>query len=202
LSILLRAESGIQVAGTAASATEAATRVDGSASDILLVDVTTDRELETLRALESSGGARVLVLGISEQLDEVLDCAEVGIAGYVSRDQSFADLVRTIHAVARGEFRCEARIVAGLLQRVAVLARRSPALAGPPLTCREVQILELIEGGFSNKEIARRLNIQLATVKNHVHNILEKLGVHSRSKAAATFRLQQKPVSVGCRTMA
>ena len=96
------------------------------------------------------------------------------------------DLTSTIISVTRGELLCSPRVAATLLRRVGALANgaRAPhALRG--LTFREREVLDLIDGGLSNKEIAVRLHIEVATVKNHVHNLLEKLHVTSRAQAAA-----------------
>jgi DNA-binding NarL/FixJ family response regulator len=99
------------------------------------------------------------------------------------------EAVRVLESVACGESRCSARTAAALLRRVAVLsAQREPP--GPPdgLTPRERQIAGLIAQCRSNKEIARELCIEISTVKNHVHRILEKLGVRGRAEAAARVR--------------
>ena len=91
-------------------------------------------------------------------------------------------------SVARGEMLCSPRLAATLLRRVATLARGTRRLGPVQLTPRELEIVELIDEGLSNKAIATRLSIELATVKNHVHNILEKLEVSSRAAAAARVR--------------
>jgi DNA-binding NarL/FixJ family response regulator len=85
-------------------------------------------------------------------------------------------------------------MAASLFQRIATLAlERSPQSIESRLTARELEILDLIDQGLSNKEIARRLTIELSTVKNHVHNILEKLNVSRRSEAAARARAEREP---------
>jgi DNA-binding NarL/FixJ family response regulator len=79
-------------------------------------------------------------------------------------------------------------MVAALLRRVATLADGHDGARGAGLTAREHEIMELVEQGLSNKEIASALRIELPTVKNHVHNILEKLRVTRRGEAAAKLR--------------
>ena len=107
----------------------------------------------------------------------------------MTSDASVAELVAAIESVARGESLCTPSVAAALMRRLASLAR-SWADADPiePLTRREREILELIDEGLSNKQIAQRLRIELPTVKNHVHHILGKLGVHRRAEAAALAR--------------
>ena len=91
----------------------------------------------------------------------------------------------------RGEAACSPRVAAALLRRVADRGARARRLDGEfaPLTSRERQIVALIDEGLSNKEIAARLCIELSTVKNHVHNLLEKLGARGRGEAAARVRM-------------
>jgi two-component system, NarL family, nitrate/nitrite response regulator NarL len=141
--------------------------------------------ISTVRTLAAQvPQVRVVALGVPETDGHVLACIEAGVAGYVPRDGSLETLVATLMGVDRGEVLCSPRIIGSLFRRVAELA----AQPQPPLerlTVRELEILELIDQGLTNKEIARRLCIELSTVKNHVHNILEKLQVRRRADAAA-----------------
>jgi two-component system, NarL family, nitrate/nitrite response regulator NarL len=84
---------------------------------------------------------------------------------------------------------CSPQIAASLIRRVRTLSCERPAPSDvPPLTARQWEILDLIDEGLSNKEIAGRLCIEVPTVKNHIHNILDKLQVRRRSEAAARVR--------------
>lgn len=135
----------------------------------------------------------VLAFGVGDDEDNVIACAEAGAAGYVARDASLHDLVSTIEGIERGELYYPPRVAALLFRRVGSLAadRGEPQarMGARPLTGREREVLALIDEGLSNKEIARRLNIRLPTVKNHVHHILEKLQVERRGQAVArTYR--------------
>ncbi|HEX7241600.1 MAG TPA: response regulator transcription factor, partial [Longimicrobiaceae bacterium] len=125
---------------------------------------------------------------IVETEDVVLACAEAGVSGYVSRGASLDDLVGALRSVARGELVCSPHIAGSLFRRVAALSERREASPAAVLTPREREILGLIDQGLSNKEISRRLRIELSTVKNHVHNLLEKLQVSRRGAAAACLR--------------
>jgi two-component system nitrate/nitrite response regulator NarL len=158
--------------------------------DVALLDLSMPSWHDDLRALINSGCETCIVaLGVLESEPDVVACAEAGVAGYVPRDASVDDLVRTMHRVLRGEVVCPPRIVGGLFRRLGVLAlERAPAASVQKLTARELQIVDLIDEGLSNKQIARRLNIEPSTVKNHVHNVLEKLEVRRRADAAACVR--------------
>jgi two-component system, NarL family, nitrate/nitrite response regulator NarL len=198
LAHLLQAEPGIHVAGAAGGVEEALALLPKSRANMVLLDISMDGERETRRRLGEFGDLRVLVLGIVECAHEVVAYAEAGICGYVTQDDSLADLVDTIRRAARDEFSCSPSIGAILLHRVAALAQHGAVAPEMRyLTIRELQVVELINEGLSNKEIARRLNIQLATAKNHVHNILEKLSVGCRGEAAAKIRRLGAPGGPG-----
>jgi DNA-binding NarL/FixJ family response regulator len=148
-----------------------------------------DWEAAVRTVVGSASGTRVVVLGVHEVESEVMACAEAGVAGYVTREASLEELVNVVESVARGESLLAPRIGALLLRRVAEAAKHSriPA-AVDRLTPREIEIVGLIDEGLSNKQIAGQLSIELATVKNHVHSILEKLEVGRRAEAAARVR--------------
>jgi DNA-binding NarL/FixJ family response regulator len=137
----------------------------------------------------------VVVLGVPELDADVLACAEAGAAGYLLRGDSLPSLLELIRAVARGETICSPHAAALLLRRVATFAaeRRSRNGLGL-LTAREAEILELLEEGLANSEIAQCLSIQVRTVKNHVHAILGKLEVSRRGQAVARARAARAPV--------
>ena len=128
-------------------------------------------------------------LAVLETEDDVVTCAEAGIAAYVPYEASIADLLATLARVRAGELACPPRIAAGLFRRLAVRAiEQNVAAVSAGLTQREEEILALIDQGLSNQEIAGRLEIEVSTVKNHVHHILGKLAVRRRGEAAARVR--------------
>ena len=184
---------GIEVVGTAAAGPEGVSCVRTSMPDVALLDIAIPDGAPTVRALaDSAPGVRVVALGVPETDGPVLACAEAGVAGFVHRDGSLEDLVDTLRRVDRGEVLCSPKIIGSLFRRVAELAAHSLPAVGR-LTQRELEILGLIDQGLSNKEIARRLTIELSTVKNHVHSILKKLQVRRRAEAAAWARDRLRP---------
>lgn len=159
--------------------------------DVVLVDVAGADDLGAVRDLRTAvPAAQVIALAVPDREGAVVACAEAGVSGYVTRDQSVEDVVAAVEAVARGEMICSPRMAAMLVRRVAALAEHPAPTAAPPprLTARELEIVALIDQGLSNKQIARRLSIEVATVKNHVHNVLKKLHVDRRQEAAARVR--------------
>lgn len=157
--------------------------------DVALLDMRAPDSRDWARALaRQSPEVKLVGLGLSETEDNVLAYAGAGFAGYVPREASLEDLVAVVQGIARGEVRYSRRIATTLLHR---LANGSGAHGGPArLTPREVEIVRLIDEGLSNRDIGARLAIEVATVKNHVHHVLEKLQVHRRGEAAARLRRQ------------
>jgi len=190
LAQVLGRDARVTVVATAARREEALASLPAVQPDVVLVDMAIPDSCGVVRAILARVSlARVVALGVVEDDDDVLGCAEAGVAGYVQREASIEDLVTVIESVARGEAICSPRVAASLLRRVAALAAGNGSGAPPArLTSREREIVRLIDDGLSNKEIARDLGIEVATVKNHVHNILEKLQVHRRGEAAARVR--------------
>jgi two-component system, NarL family, nitrate/nitrite response regulator NarL len=132
--------------------------------------------------------ARIVALAVREVDEDVVAWVEAGVSGLVSRDATLAELLDAIEAAAHDEVLTTPSVAAALLRRVAALANERTNGGDAVLTRREREIIRLIDDGLSNKEIAASLRIELATVKNHVHHILVKLGVRRRAEAAALFR--------------
>jgi DNA-binding NarL/FixJ family response regulator len=188
---MLEREPSIDVIGTSSSPGQAIEAVSDASVQVILLDLKPPEGPAVARQIRDAAPEVWLVaLAVPEADDEVVAWAEAGIAGVLPRDGSLGDLVTMIHTVVHGETVCSPRVAAALLRRVAVLARdpdRSPAtdLPGPQLTYREMEVVRLMARGLSNKEIAGSLGIALPTVKNHIHHVLEKLQVRTRSEAAA-----------------
>jgi two-component system, NarL family, nitrate/nitrite response regulator NarL len=190
LSNILAQRGGIEVAGTATDAPEAVRAIESFAArpDIVLLDMASPESPSTARLLVGLGSS-VLALTVPNRIDALLEFAELGISGFVTVDASVDELVEALESVARGEMLCSPSFAAALLRRVADLSRLQEALEpAVNLTAREQEIVRLIDEGLSNKQIANRLCIQLATVKNHVHHIIEKVGAQGRVEAAARVR--------------
>jgi DNA-binding NarL/FixJ family response regulator len=168
----------------------------GHAADVVVLDlaVVAMHGCETIRSMAAGAHARVLVIGVPDRDPEILAVIEAGAAGYVTRDASLSDLVASIRALARGQAVCSPRVVNLLFARVSALheSRSHHDARGnaPQLTRRELQVIALIEAGLTNKEIARRLTVEVQTVKNHVHNVLDKLHMRNRIEAARYARTQ------------
>jgi two-component system, NarL family, nitrate/nitrite response regulator NarL len=164
------------------------TRIAELRPDVLLLDIAIPGSLNVSLSLrETFVHVKIVAFAVSEL--ELVACAEAGLSGYISREGSVEDVVAAVHHAMRGELLCSPRAAALLFGHVAVLSANSaPAAGEKSLTRREREIAALIEKGLPNKEIARLLRIEAATVKNHVHNLLTKLQVRRRGEAATRIR--------------
>jgi two-component system nitrate/nitrite response regulator NarL len=152
-------------------------------TDAVLLDASSAELLPLARAIHQAWPDLPLIgFGIGDDANS-LACAEAGLIGFVGRDGTIADLICTVERALVGEVGCSARLAAMLCARISVLAAHTGALAST-LTPREREIAELAAAGRSNKEIAIDLRIGPATVKNHIHNILDKLGAPRRAAIA------------------
>ena len=156
-------------------------------TDVVLLDLAGIDDVAAAQAfVRAAPPARVVALTVREHDQDIVAWAEHGAMGIVTRQASFADLLHAILAAARGECGCSPRVAAALLRRVAVVAaERRSVTPHAALTLREREIVELLIEGLSNKEIAARLLLGVSTVKNHVHNVLSKVGASTRSEAVA-----------------
>lgn len=187
---LLDRHPGVEVVGIADPSGAIALALTEAAPDVVLLELGTPRALVLAQQLvRAEPPRRVLGFGVDEVESDVVACAEAGLSGYVPSGASIAELVKATHRVARGEAVCSATMAGGLFRHVGQMARGDPpAATGATLTLRQRQIARLLDDGLSNKQIARRLCLGTSTVKNHVHNILDRLQVSRRAEAAARIR--------------
>jgi two-component system nitrate/nitrite response regulator NarL len=190
LARLLRRDQRLDVVGAAGDVPDALEHFAGpdEPPEAVLLDVPGPAGLEGLRQLEAAVPmARIIVLNVSDADEQaVIAWAEAGVGGLLSRDVDIDDVAQAVQTTASGGTVCSPRLAALLLRRLAKSAEERPVTS--PLTSRELEIAQLLEQGMSNKEIAARLQIELPTVKNHVHSILTKLKASRRGQAAAMLR--------------
>jgi DNA-binding NarL/FixJ family response regulator len=193
----LEDEPDIKVVGYATSVDEALAQAAKLDVDVVLVS-TRLPDKGALRLTQAMTGAdpsvKILVLGLTESKEHILRYVEAGADGYVLKDDSVNELVTHIRAAHSGKAFASPKIVAALMSRVQELSQTAEEIKmdlpeSAELTPREIEVLRLIEQGLTNQEIANRLVIEVGTVKNHVHSILQKLDVSSRHDAAAYFAI-------------
>lgn len=203
---VLKNEPDIEVLGCATTFDEAISRAGQSNIVLVSSSLPNNEALDLTPALiKAFPTLRVIVTGLSNSEAAILQYIEAGVSGYVLRDDAVEDLLTTIRAVYAGEAVISPSVAAALMARLVELAELAkssgaeniapPTEALPDLTPREREVLSLIALGLSNSEIAERLTLELGTVKNHVHHILEKLNVSSRQDAAAYLAALENSLS-------
>lgn len=191
---VLEDEPDIQVASCVTTLQAALEFVQQRDVDILLVSVgLPDQSALTLTRtiLDIKPAVRVLAFGLQEEdrLD-TLRYIEAGAAGYILKDSSLSELLQVVRLAQRGEAHVSTKMAGVMMERLSRFARMFSVVEhgmerNARLTSRELEVLQFIGEGFTNQEIAARLVVEIGTVKNHVHSILEKLNVKSRDEAAS-----------------
>ena len=185
LRAFLDVQDDIEVVGEAADGDEAVRAVEQLVPDVVLMDLVMPGRngVAALRELRArSPSTRVLVLTSFADGDKIVAAVKAGAAGYLLKDVHPQELAEAIRRVHGGEVSLHPSVVARLMQEVA----SSDARAGAPdaLTAREIEVLQQLARGRSNREIGLELGIAEKTVKTHVSNILQKLQLADRTQAA------------------
>jgi two-component system response regulator DegU len=187
-SVLARCEP-FAVLAVVQTAEEALKQMQEHQSDVILIDVRLPNTMGltlTQQLTHDFPHVHVLLLGVTDDETEIQAYVEAGASGYVLKDTSFHELQSAIELVTRGETVCPPHIAHAMFARLSKLAQtpaRSMLQEPMILSYRELEILQLIAEGWSNRQIADRLYLSPHTVKNHVHNILRKLRVQRRLEA-------------------
>jgi two-component system, NarL family, nitrate/nitrite response regulator NarL len=190
LASLIKNDGRIDVASHAAFS-ETIDEADGSI-DVVLVD--TSRRDAWGAAQVTIGDAKppIVAMAVPEDADQLIALAEMGVLGFLEADADLDDLVAGIANAACNLATLPPRVATAVLSHIS--GRANTYEADPTLlTARERQVVDLIAKGSTNKEIAAELHIEVATVKNHVHNILEKLEVSRRSEVVPRLRSSKGP---------
>ena len=201
LVMVLESEAGIEVVGEAEDGEEAIRKAEELTPDVVLMDVRMPRVngVEATRAIvEVLPSTRVLMLTVSEEEEDLYAAIKAGAAGYLLKEISIEEIAGAINAAMRGQSLISPSMASKLLTEFATMAKRAderPSVPAPRLTDRELEVLELVAQGMSNREIAGVLLISENTVKNHVRNILEKLHLHSRMEAVV-YAVQEKLLDI------
>ena len=173
----------VKILGYSSTISQALDLIVGSKPDIVLLDAAFSEGRSAVAQIRAmSPWVRVIALAVNETEDNVVAWARAGVAGYSPDGTPLSAVTDLLVGIADGKQACSMDVAGGLLRRVAHSEHGQPGL---PLTHREREIMRLVGAGLSNKDIARRLNISIATTKAHVHNLLAKLNVRRRGEATA-----------------
>jgi DNA-binding NarL/FixJ family response regulator len=195
LRALLSLQPGFVVVAEAANGEEALKQAAAHRPDVVLMDLhmpVLGGVESTRRMAEVAPGARVVVLTTFDEDAEILDAMRAGARGYLLKACSADKLCDAVRAAANGSLVLEPEVAAKVMAQLDRLTRQVERRAAPPLdeplSERELGVLRLLAEGCSNKEIGARLHITEGTVKNHMTNVLAKLGVLDRTQAALRAR--------------
>jgi DNA-binding NarL/FixJ family response regulator len=205
---LLEAEPDLKVLGEASDGAEAVRMARQLKPDILLLDLAMPRHpgLEALRDLSTGAGAnatpvRVILLTAAAEKSQIVEALQLGARGVVLKDSATQLLLKAIHTVMSGEYWVGRESVSNLVQYLRTLVQSSSDEAKQKkfgLTPRELEIVAAVVAGYSNKEIAEYFKISEDTVKHHLSNIFDKLGVSTRLELALFAVNQSLPLkSIG-----
>jgi DNA-binding NarL/FixJ family response regulator len=187
---LLESEGEFKVIGEACDGVEAVAMARQLIPEVMLLDLAMPRRqgLETLRELASDArSVRVILLTAAAEKEQIVEALQLGARGVVLKDSATQILLKSIRAVMNGEYWVGRESVSNLVQYLRTLV--TPASAFPQrnkyrLTPRELEIIAAVVAGFANKEIAQYFKISEDTVKHHLSNIFDKVGVSSRLELA------------------
>jgi DNA-binding NarL/FixJ family response regulator len=188
---LIHKQPGFKVLAASADVEEALAEVREAKPDVVLLDFgLEDHDSLALTATvhEEVPEARVIIMGLLPLQEDVADYVRAGASGFIMKDATFDQFFDTIRAVAAGAEILPQALTNSLFTQIVKNvpgASKAQLLEAVRLTAREREVIDLLGEGLSNKEIAARLSIAIHTVKSHVHNVLEKLALHSRLEVVA-----------------
>lgn len=196
----LEDEPDINVMGRVTNVDDALKLVQEGDVDVALVSTRLPEQgaLKLTSAIaEMAPATKVLAIGLTEEKKRILRYVEAGATGYVLKDDSLDDLIENVRAAVDDKVFVSPKIAAAMVERLSDLAQMFSGIENSVnddagLTPRELEVLELIGEGQTNQQISAQLVIEVGTVKNHVHSILDKLNVGSRGEAAAYLAFIKK----------
>jgi DNA-binding NarL/FixJ family response regulator len=196
LARLLSKKGDFEVCGVSPFVPEAAHSIATFNADVLVLDAVTVQLSNYAYISDITSrvpNLKIVLMDMDEDADTFLRCVHSGVAGYLLKDASAADVILALRSVADGRAVCPSSLCMPLFQAVARQWTSFPSARIKiefGLTRRQQQLVPLIAQGFTNKEIARRLNLSEQTVKNHIHRILRRVGASDRLQVVDLTRSQ------------
>ncbi len=201
LSMVLEGESDIEVVAEANDGEEVVRLAEEHVPDLVLMDVRMPGKggIEATKDIKDAvPNAKILMLTISDEEEDLYDAIKAGASGYLLKEISIEEVADAIRSVHAGQSLISPSMASKLLTEFAAMARKDEEkqqIVPPRLTDREMEVLTLVAQGLNNRDIAKQLFISENTVKNHVRNILEKLHLHSRMEAVV-YAVREKLLEI------
>ncbi len=165
--------------------------IENHKPDILLLDLglRSQNSLQIVKLVKKNfPETKIIVMDLMPLQEDILEFVQAGVIGFIIKDANVAEFYKTIRSVYQGAKVLPSQLTGSLFSQIIDHAvngsKPSSIINSIRMTKRERQVIELISDGFTNKEIAQKLNLSTYTVKSHVHNILEKLSLHTRIQIA------------------
>lgn len=182
---LLEFDNDIEIVGQAKDGVECLSLINKIPADVLLLDINMPKKngIEVLQSLKNKRKKiKVLILTIHNETEYLIKAVDIGVNGYILKDSGFDELKNAIHIVHEGESYIQPSLIPALNSRLVKIDVEKEKIE--LLSKREMGVLILVAQGFSNRDIAKKLEISERTVKNHLSNIFKKIQVADRTQAA------------------
>jgi two-component system, NarL family, response regulator DegU len=195
LARLLRKQAGICVNGVLRSSEPAQAQILESGCNVVLTDCAPLSHSQFFLDLHKGiGSCKILLIGMDDDPQIFMKAVYLGVQGYLLKDASAGEIVAAVRGVARGEAMCPANLCMKLIEHVSKTAQRNSTVAQFPdtsrnrLTHRQIELMNLVAEGLTNKEIAATLHLSQFTVKNHIRRVMRQVDASNRQDAVEMIR--------------
>ena len=191
ISAMIKEQSDMKVSAAIGTGENILEKINTLKPDVTLLDLglRNQNSLQVVKSVKKKfSSTKIIVMDLVPVHEEILEFVQAGVSGFILKDATVHDFLKTIRSVAEGNKVLPNNLTDSLFSQIVEYAVRGPKssslIKSVRMTKREKQVIELIADGLTNKEIAQKLHLSTFTVKSHVHNILEKLALHTRVQIA------------------
>ena len=191
ISAMIKEQSDMKVSEAIGTGENILQKINTLKPNIALLDLglRSKNSLQVVKSIKKSfPKTKTIVMDLVPVQEDILEFVQVGVSGFILKDATVNDFLKTIRSVAEGKKVLPSNLTDSLFSQIVKHAVNGPKssslIKSVRMTKREKQVIELIADGLTNKEIAQKLNLSTYTIKSHVHNILEKLALHTRVQIA------------------
>lgn len=191
ISAMIKEQSDMKVSEAIGTGENILQKINTLKPNIALLDLglRNKNSLQVVKSIKKSfPKTKTIVMDLVPVQEDILEFVQVGVSGFILKDATVNDFLKTIRSVAEGKKVLPSNLTDSLFSQIVKHAVNGPKssslIKSVRMTKREKQVIELIADGLTNKEIAQKLNLSTYTIKSHVHNILEKLALHTRVQIA------------------
>jgi two-component system, NarL family, response regulator DegU len=191
ITAMIKEQPDLKVAAALGTSENILTKIDIVKPNIALLDLglRNQNSLNLVKSIiKKFTSTRIIVMDLVPVHEEILEFVQAGVSGFILKDATVVDFLKTIRSVAKGDKVLPPHLTDSLFSQIVKHAvnglKSSTLINSVRMTKREKQVIELIADGLTNKEIAQKLHLSTYTIKSHVHNILEKLALHTRVQIA------------------